>query len=232
VEIIIGCVMKQKLDPGEELLYKSFELDPLAKMSVELGKNATEKILNRLEYLASLTLPRNLSWLGYNRQVQLLDPATALIVRDHSVFSNVRRIADHGVAHQYGQVLLSGGHAPESLVAAASEIAHVEKDENENLSIYRKKQLGFENKHGKELISEFHDMSQNVEKETIKHQIEKTEQTEFFSPPWLKEDSQTLILKHIREQQNMPSLKKEEAKPPTLKNVSEVKKTGIYRPPW
>jgi len=226
--------LKQKLDKGEELLYKSFELDPLAKMSVELGKDATKRILNRLEYLAGLTLPRNLSWLGVNRNIQLLDPETALLVRDHSIFSNVRRIADHGVAHQYGQVLLSGGHAPESLIAAASEIAHVDKDENEHLSIYRKKQFGLENKHGKELISEFHDMTPSIKQQKEKKEKDDIEDIDDgdFVPPWLEEDREVAVMKHVMEQQSIPPLKKEEEKPPLKKDISEVKEDELYSPPW
>jgi len=224
--------MKQKLERAEELLYKSFELDPLAKMSVELGEKPTKRILNRLEYLGSLTIPRSLSCLGINRMVQLLDPETALFVRDHSVFSTVRRIADHGVAHQYGDVLLSGGKAPESLVAAASEIAHVEKDENENLSITRKKQLGLENKHGKELIKEFHDMEPSAKRQKKESEEAQEELEEDFAPPWLEDDRETAVMKHIIEQQKMPPLKQEEEKPPLKKDIREVKEDDGYIPPW
>ena len=143
------------MDRARELLYKSFELEPLAKHAVEAGKDATKSILNRLEYLASLTIPRDLTWLGIDHQIAPMDSTTYYYIRDSPVFSTVRRIADHGIAHQYGKVLLEGGNAPESLIGAASAIALVQENELGDIQIHRKKQLNLEDKHGKDLIPKF-----------------------------------------------------------------------------
>lgn len=221
--------MKQKLDKNEELLYKSFELDPLAKMSVEIGKNKTDRVLNTLEYLGSLTLKRDLSWLGYDKKVSPLDPATALFIRDHSVFSNVRRTIDHGVAHQYGKTLIEGVHGQESLIGAASAIALVEKDEADNIKIHRKKQMGLENKHARELVPEFHGVKEMKKKVEKKEEIEDDEP---FEPPWDKQDHETQMLKKITEE-NKPPLKGEENKPPLKKHIEEVEAEDEgYIPPW
>lgn len=131
-------------------------------MAVESGEVATKSILERLEYMASLTQPRDLSWLGIDAKITPLDKETFLFIRDNPVFSSVKRIADHGVAHQYGKVLLEGNHAPESLVGAASAISVVQETDSGDIQIYRKKQFGIEDKHGKQLISKFYNVKEKA----------------------------------------------------------------------
>jgi len=225
--------MKQKLDPGQEILYKSFELDPLAKMSVEIGKKNAKHVLSTLEYLGSLTIPHDLSFLGVDKRLTPLDPATALYLRDHSVYSNVRRTIDHGIAHQYGEKLLSGNNAAEPLVGAASAIALVERDESDNIKIFRKKQLGLENKHARDLVREFHGMKDEQEKEQKEEDIDKEEDLDDFEPPWLKQQDHETQMMMMKREERKPPLIQDEDKPPLKNNVTEVEEEDDrYIPPW
>jgi hypothetical protein len=224
------------MERGEEILYKSFELDPLAKMSVEIGKKNTKRVLNTLEYLGSLTIGRDASWLGIEKKITPLDPETALFVRDHSVFSNVRRTIDHGVAHQYGQTLLAGHSASESLIGAASAIALVERDENDNIQIYRKKQMGLENKHARDLVPDFHGVSsKSIDKYKAKesNRIEQEEQYEMENPPWEEDDSETQMMMDYLKRDKTPELKQEAETPPLKSDVNEVEEEDEeYNPEW
>jgi hypothetical protein len=201
------------MDKGEEILYKSFELAPLPKLSVEIGEKATKRILNRLEYLGSLTIPRSLSFLGIDRWVTPMDPETALYVRDHPIYSSVRRIADHGIARQYGTVLLSGGRASESLIGAASAIALAQKNESGDIQIIRKKEIGLENKHAKELIGEFH----NVDKEAWEKEQEELRKGNHSKENSLEEDHKQedslQIPEDMLKEESVPSLKEEKVPP-------------------
>jgi hypothetical protein len=222
------------MDRGEEILYKAFELDPLAKMSVEVGKKKTELVLDTLEYLGSLTIPRDMSWAGVDKKITPLDPDTALFVRDHSVYSNIRRTIDHGVAHQYGQVLISGTSASESLVGAASAIAHVERDEQDNIKIYRKKQMGMENKHARDLVPEFHGVSTRTVDRLEGKKEEDVKEEPTAEPPWEQgQDHETQMMAKILEKEKKPPLKEEEEKPPLKKSPDEVMlRDDEYDPPW
>jgi len=190
------------LDKQRELLYKSFELHPLPKLSVETGDKATIQILNRLEYLTNLAIPKNLSWMGYDRTVSAMDRETALLVRDHPVFSTVKRIAAHGTARQYGEKV-----PEESKIGAASAIALVQETEDGDIQITRKKEVGLDNKHSDELIREFHDvdMEKPIFAESDKARMVKAQlKTESLPPP--KQEPPPPPLK----KEEKPKLKKDE----------------------
>jgi len=187
-----------ELDPSKQILYKSQELHPQAKLAVETGKVNAIKVLDRLEYLQNLTLPRTLQWMGETITATPLDKQTAIFVRDHPVYSNVRRLIARGTAHQYGKVLLEGQHATMSLIGAASAIGLIQETETGDHQITRKKEIGLDNKHADELVSEFHDMQDS-------------EQTEEYVPA--AEDHETAFMMKMRdEEEKKPPLKPEHQK--------------------
>ena len=207
-------------------MYKSFELDPLAKLAVESGEIATVRILDTLEYLASLTIPRDLSWLGIDIKIPPMDLDTFYYVRDSPVFSAVIRTADHGVAHQYGKILLEGEHANQSLVAAASAISVVQESPSGDIQIYRKKQFGIENKHGKELIPEFHNVKSDRKQDVAEKKSEHEVISEFGPGAMDLKEPDVKELKPVEVEQ-LPVLKSEDT--PVLK-VNAFVDTGDM--PW
>lgn len=219
------------LDQAQQNLYKSFELAPLPKMSVEVGTRNTIRILNRLEYIENLTRPRSLSWLGYKVDIVAMDRDTALFIRDDPVCSAVRRLAHHGQAHQYGDVMLSGKHAPEPMIGAASAIALVQQTESGDIQILRKKEVGLENKHAAELIKEFHNIQPNDKSHDPTPTVDKSgdDVVPWESNDLIVEDSDVAMMKFVTEE-SKPPLKKE-VMPPLKKNI-EVPKNGDYAVPW
>jgi len=153
------------VDTDEQNLYKAFELFPQAKMALEIGEEAANNIMDLMAYLTSLTIPRNLSFLGYNIDICLMDPETALFIRDHPVFCNIKKISDRGLNHQFGFKLLEAGNAPESLLSSGSEIALVQKEETGDIILTRKKKMGLENKHNMDLIKKFHKIGEKKAKQ-------------------------------------------------------------------
>lgn len=145
------------VDKEIENLYKAFEMFPGAKMAVEMGEKAAREILEIINYLTNLTMPRNLSFLGVNKTIRLMDTTTAIRIRDDQVRCNIKKIGDLGVVEQYGKRLLEGG-AKEALIASGSEIALIQEDDSGRKIITTKKQMGLENKHDMDLIRKFHRM--------------------------------------------------------------------------
>lgn len=212
------------------MLIKSFELSPLAKLAVETGSKATIQILNRLEYQTNLCIPKPLNWLGYDRTVTAMDVETAKILRDDSVRSSVIRIANRGTATVYGTK-----PPEETKIGAASAIGLVEKTEEGNLKITRKKELGHEDKHGGELISEFHNIENPTEPNPLldkpEQKAEPVELKEERIPAWIETETPPAIRREpfqdvqLKLEQELPALKKEAS--PSLKTSG----AEDYEPP-
>lgn len=209
------------LDEGRDIFYKSFELQPMQKFFVQTGEKAGKQVMERLEYLASLTIPRNLSWLGIDKDIRAMDPETAKFIRDHAIYSNARKIADQGVAHQYGHVLLQGQAAPNSLVGTGSAIALMQEREDGSLKITRKNRLGLDNKQAKELIPEFHNFEQQRSDPLIPQQ----------GQPSRMDGEEAFMAQKLKEEREEPPPLKEEHTPP-LKKHPGGRPRGKSKLPW
>lgn len=179
------------LDKRRELLYKSFELYPLAKLSVEAGAEVTISVLNSMEYLRNLGIPRDLTWIGHNRTVTPMDVATIQYVRDHPVFSQIKRKINIGTAKQFGTNV-----PEESKIGAGSAIALVQETEEGNIEYTRKKEIGLDDKHAEELIKVFYDVETESEPEHAEKKILKEEKTPVLKKeviPLLKRDKKIVV---------------------------------------
>jgi hypothetical protein len=211
------------LDEGREIFYKSFELQPMQKFFVQTGEKAGKQVMERLEYLASLTIPRSLSWLGIDREIRAMDLETAKFIRDHAIYSNARKVADQGVAHQYGHVLLQGQSAPNSLVGTGSAIALVQETDDGSLKITRKNRLGLDNKQAKELIPEFHNFEERRNDPLIPGQE---------SEPSKMDGEEAFMHQKLKESREETPPLKEEPSPPPLKKHPGGRPRGKSKLPW
>lgn len=218
-------MITKDLDENENIFYKSFELQPMQKFFVQTGETAGKQVMERLEYLGSLTLPRNLSWLGIDKDIRAMDPETAKFIRDHAIYSNARKIADQGVAHQYGHVLLQGQSAPNSLVGTGSAIALMQEREDGSLKITRKNRLGLDNKQAKELIPEFHNFEQQRSDPLIPGQEPQQDQ------PSKMDGEEAFMAQQLKEErEDLPPLNEE--KTPPLKKMAGGRPRGKSKLPW
>jgi hypothetical protein len=211
------------LEEGKNILYKSFELQPLHKFAVQVGEKASKQVMERLQYLANLTIPRNLAWVGLDKDVTPLDKETAEYIRDHAIFSSVRKIADEGVAHQYGKVLLEGQSGPNSLVGTGSAIALIQETEDGSLRITRKNKIGLDNKQAKELIGDFHNFKETRSDPLIPGREEDEEYEKM-------DGEEAFMHEQLQQKRNLPSLKKEQL--PPLKKGMGGKAAGKEKLPW
>ncbi len=195
---------KQDVEKNREMLYKSFELTPLAKMSLESGAEKTKFVVNTLQLLGNLATEKSLQPFGLETLVTPMDRATAQFIRDSATYSNAINKLNEGTIEQYGRVLPNMKDAAQTLVASASAIATVQEKMSGEIDVTRKKQLGLEDKHGSELLKEYHSLggkkesspaSLDHEEQFMRDQLEKT--------PSLKEESLP-SLKHSDGGQDVP----------------------------
>jgi hypothetical protein len=147
------------IDEKTAMLIKAYELEPLPKLALETGERATKDLLYSGQYLGHLLRKRYLGWLGFDREVELLDKSVAQRARDDPVYGFTHYIVDHGVANVFGKQLFEGKMPLEPSIGAASAIGIVEKDLDGTTKVYRKKALGLKNEPLRETAKHFHKYS-------------------------------------------------------------------------
>ena len=147
------------IDEKTAMLIKAYELEPLPKLALETGERATKDLLYSGQYLGHLLRKRYLGWLGFDREVELLDKTVAQRARDDPVYGFTHYIVDHGVANVFGKQLFEGKMPLEPSIGAASAIGIVEKDMDGSTKVYRKKALGLKNEPLRETAKHFHKYS-------------------------------------------------------------------------
>jgi hypothetical protein len=236
------------VDEKTAILIKSYELEPLPKLALEIGETATRDILHSGQYLGHLVRKRNMHWIGYEKDVQLLDTETAKVIRDDPVYGFSHYIVDHGVANVFGKQIFEGKMPLEPAIGAASAIGIVERDrQSGKTSVFTKKQLGIESTTIRDIAKKFHSgkieetrMSEmrdieNKEKpikenyEVAREQILKRKaeeekkllKEEDIKPDWMKSDSDILVLQE-RKIEITPPLKEDGEQGIPLWNKKEV----------
>ena len=144
------------VDEKLAILIKSYELEPLPKLALEVGEKATVDLLHSGQYLGHLIRDMSLEFIGYDRLVTLLDRTTAMLVRDDPVSGFSHYLVDHGVARVFGRELHEGKVPLEPAIGAASAIGIVEKDMDGTTKVYTKKQLGLKNEPLREIAKKFY----------------------------------------------------------------------------
>lgn len=145
------------IDDRTAILIKAYELEPLPKLALEIGENATRDILHSGQLLGHYLRVRSLHWIGIDREVQLVDNETAKAIRDDPVYGFSHYIVDHGVANVFGKQLFEGKMPLEPAIGAASAIGIVEKDRmTGKTSVFTKKQLGIDSKSARDIAKKFH----------------------------------------------------------------------------
>lgn len=147
------------IDEKTAMLIKAYELEPLPKLALETGERATKDLLYSGQYLGHLLRKRYLGWLGFDRDVELLDKSVAQRARDDPVYGFTHYIVDHGVANVFGKQLFEGKMPLEPSIGAASAIGIVEKDLDGTTKVYRKRALGLKNEPLRETAKHFHKYS-------------------------------------------------------------------------
>jgi hypothetical protein len=147
------------IDEKTAMLIKAYELEPLPKLALETGERATKDLLYSGQYLGHLLRKRYLGWLGFDREVELLDKSVAQRARDDPVYGFTHYIVDHGVANVFGKQLFEGKMPLEPSIGAASAIGIVEKDLDGTTKVYRKKALGLKNEPLRDTAKHFHKYS-------------------------------------------------------------------------
>ena len=147
------------IDEKTAVLIKAYELEPLPKLALETGERATKDLLYSGQYLGHLLRQRYLGWLGFERDVMLLDKLTAQRVRDDPVYGFTHYIVDHGVANVFGKQLFEGKMPLEPSIGAASAIGLVEKDMDGTTRVFRKRALGLKNEPLRDTAKHFHKYS-------------------------------------------------------------------------
>jgi hypothetical protein len=216
------------VDEKTAILIKSYELEPLPKLSLEIGENPTKKMLHSGQYLGHLLRIRNLHWIGFDRDVQLLDSETAKTIRDDPVYGFSHYIVDHGVANVFGRQIFEGKMPLEPAIGAASAIGIVEQDKHSGKTqVYTKKQLGIKSDSargiakkyytGKEAESAFSNIKKINNKDTkrvkqnyeiardeiLKRKEEKEKELldeDDIEPSWIKNDEEILRKQELKEE--------------------------------
>lgn len=222
------------VDEKTAILIKSYELEPLPKLALEIGEIATRGILHSGQLLGHLVRPRSLYWIGHDIDIQLLDKDTAKVIRDDPVYGFSHYIVDHGVANVFGKQIFEGKMPLEPAIGAASAIGIVEQDrQSGKTSVFTKKQLGIETQSIRDIAKKFHtgkiednrmaDMRdiENKEKpikenyEVAREQIlkkkaeeekKKLAMEEDVTPDWIKREADELIKQSLKKEV-MPPLK-------------------------
>jgi hypothetical protein len=222
------------VDEKTAILIKSYELEPLPKLSLEIGESATVNVLNSGQYLGHLYRKRNLYWLGIDAIVELLDRDTAKAIRDDPVYGFSHYLVDRGVANVFGKQIFEGKMPLEPAIGAASAIGIVEQDRHSGkTSVYTKKQLGIDSKSVRDIAKKFHSegmedsgmgkikdldnkdrsVKENYEiaRDMIlkkKEEEEKKLLEEDMEPSWIKSDADILAQQVLKREQT-PQLKGE-----------------------
>lgn len=144
------------VDEKLAILIKSYELEPLPKLALEVGEKATVDLLHSGQYLGHLIRAMNLEFIGFDREVTFLDRETAMLVRDDPVSGFSHYLVDHGVARVFGRELHEGKVPLEPAIGAASAIGIVEKDMDGTTKVFTKKQLGLKNEPLREIAKKFY----------------------------------------------------------------------------
>lgn len=220
------------VDEKTAILIKSYELEPLPKLALEIGEGPTRDILNSGQYLGHLVRRRNLYWLNIDQEVELMDKETARAIRDDPVYGFSHYIVDRGVANVFGKQIFEGKMPLEPAIGAASAIGIVEKDrQSGKTSVYTKKQLGIETKSVRDIAKKFHSgdvednrvsdmkdvdnkdkqVKENYEyaREMIlkkKEEEEKRLLEEDMDPSWIKSDKEVLLEQEWKKERT-PELK-------------------------
>jgi hypothetical protein len=198
------------VDEKLAILIKSYELEPLPKLALEVGEKATVDLLHSGQYLGHLIRKMSLGFLGFNKEVELLDLNLAMLIRDDPVYGFSHYLVDHGVARVFGRELHEGKVPLEPAIGAASAIGIVEKDMDGTTKVYTKKQLGIKTETLRETAKRFYSVGtepsrlgevrtieNQPQKETIeyiKEEMEKKRKAEeaAIEPEWVqkKEESE------------------------------------------